>query len=146
MHTLPTHDALMSEQERLELIMEYAPSIVQGIYDLQYLCHQLARGAGWYTDPKTGEPKQMNAGERFMLMVTELAEGYEGHRVNKMDDKLPYRKSEEVELADAIIRECDYAGANNHDLARAILEKLVFNITRPDHKLAARAQEGGKRA
>lgn len=126
-----------------------------------------------------------------------------------MDDKLPHRKMEEVEMADAFIRICDYMGrrcfkfrvADNTaemrnpseverlayvsrihksvstameglrkgnltaeraflcralcmivryceqaelNLFDAINEKMEFNKVRPDHKLEARKEEGGK--
>jgi len=70
----------------------------------------------WYHDPRTGEMLFLNHGERFMLMVSEISEAMEGARKNLMDDKLPHRTMVEVELADAIIRICDYAGDHNLDI------------------------------
>ena len=61
-----------------------------------------------------------------------------------MDDKLPHRSMIEVELADAVIRIADLAGALNLDLGGAVQEKLEFNRHRPDHKLENRIAEGGK--
>jgi hypothetical protein len=51
-------------------------------------------------------------GELLMLAVSELAEAMEGLRKSKpgaplMDDKLPHRRMEEVELADTVIRLTD---------------------------------------
>lgn len=100
--------------------------------------------AGWWTDPATGERKDRNIGELLMLIVSEVAEGMEGHRKNLMDDKLPHRPMIEVELADAIIRICDLAGYLNLDLGGAIAEKRAFNSTRADHKLENRLKPGGK--
>lgn len=65
--------------------------------------------AKWWIDLETGEPLKRNFGEMMMLVVTELAEALEGHRKNKMDDKLPHRKMAEVEVADALIRLLDIA-------------------------------------
>lgn len=80
-----------------------------------------------------------------MLIVSEIAEAMEGERKDLMDDKLPHRKMAEVELADAVIRICDYCGKYNYDLQGAVLEKLEYNRVRPDHKPEARAAEGGKK-
>lgn len=66
--------------------------------------------AKWWQDFETGKPLQLNRGQLLMLVVTELAEAVEGIRKNLMDDKLPHRTMEEVEMADAFIRLLDYAG------------------------------------
>lgn len=50
----------------------------------------------------------------------------------------------EVELADAVIRIFDLAGAYGMDLGGAIAEKLAYNAHRADHKPEARAAAGGK--
>jgi len=62
-----------------------------------------------------------------------------------MDDHLPHRKMEEVEMADAIIRILHLAGRFEYDLAGAIEEKLQYNAKRADHKPENRAAEGGKK-
>ena len=64
----------------------------------------------WWHDINTGLPIERNKGELLMLVITELAEACEGIRKNLMDDKLPHRRMEEVEMADAYIRLLDYAG------------------------------------
>jgi NTP pyrophosphatase (non-canonical NTP hydrolase) len=50
-----------------------------------------------------------------------------------------------VELADAIIRILDLAGALEFDLASAIEEKFQFNQSRNDHSREARSTVNGKR-
>lgn len=66
----------------------------------------------WWTDLQTGEyPIKRNIDELRMLVVSELAEAMEGDRKNLPDDKLPHRPMREVELADALIRLLDIAGA-----------------------------------
>lgn len=118
-----------------------------GAGELQALCHELAARSGWWTSRLTGKPldfTQVNIGEKLMLIVSEVAEGMEGHRKDLMDDKLPHRKMLEVELADALIRIFDLAGFLQFDLAGAVIEKLAFNQQRPDHKIENRNAPGGK--
>jgi NTP pyrophosphatase (non-canonical NTP hydrolase) len=113
--------------------------------DLADTIHQSCREAGWYTNVKTGEPLDRNEGEMYALMHSELSEAFEGLRKNKMDDHLPHRLSEEVELADVIIRILDYAGYKDLDLDGALAEKFAYNQTRADHKLENRRKDGGKK-
>lgn len=78
--------------------------------------HRLHRK--WWLDINTGLPVKRNKEELIMLVVTELSEAVEGIRKNLMDDKLPHRRMEEVEMADAYIRLMDYAGGFNLELVR----------------------------
>ena len=80
-----------------------------------------------------------------MLIVSEIAEAKEGHRKGLMDDHLPDRPMIEVELADAMIRIGDLAGALGLDLGGAVIAKMRYNQTRSDHKLANRRKPGGKK-
>lgn len=114
------------------------------VKELVTLCHGNAIAAGWYTDLATGLRKELNMGERYMLIVSEISEAMEGTRKNLMDDKLPHRRMDEVELADACIRIFDLAGSKGMDLQGAIMEKIAFNAIRPDHKVESRLAEGGK--
>lgn len=52
----------------------------------------------------------------MILVVSELIEALEGDRKNLMDDKLPEHPMFEVELADAVIRLLDLAGALGVDV------------------------------
>ena len=89
-------------------------------------------------------PLQRNKGELLMLIVSEISEAMEGERKNLMDDKLPHRRMAEVELADALIRIFDYAGAFGYNLEQAMQEKLKYNTQRADHKHEQRLKPGGK--
>jgi NTP pyrophosphatase (non-canonical NTP hydrolase) len=110
--------------------------------ELSRACH--AANHTWWHDLKTGERLNRNKGELLMLIVSEISEAMEGERKNLMDDKLPHRKMVEVEMADALIRIFDYAGAYGFDLDGAVAEKRAFNATRADHKPEARLSENGK--
>ncbi len=123
--------------------------------DLQLACFGASEAAGWWTDYKTGVSYKAEAAngtrfgkalvaEKLALVHSEISEGLEGHRKGLMDDKLPHRPMLEVELADAVIRIADLAGALGYDLGGAIAEKMAFNAVRPDHKPEARNAEGGK--
>lgn len=116
-------------------------------------CHGRSAAAGWW---KTKQGTDMLApdfdpefkknimGTKVALIHSEVSEALEGYRKDKADEHLPHRKSVEVELADAVIRICDMAGALGLDLGGAIAEKLAYNDVRADHKPEARAAVGGK--
>jgi NTP pyrophosphatase (non-canonical NTP hydrolase) len=122
------------------------------------VCHGAAAKAGWWGElEQTGnlpyDIAEARSSSRFgkalvaqklCLVHSEISEAMEGHRKGLMDDKLPHRSMLEVELADAVIRIADLAGALDLDLGGAIAEKLAFNATRADHKPENRALEGGK--
>lgn len=108
-------------------------------------CHGRAWNAGWWHDINTGEKLDRNVPEMLCLIHSEVSEALEGFRKNMMDDKLPHRKMIEVELADVIIRVFDLAGGLNLDVAGAIVEKMLYNANREDHKVENRKGENGKK-
>lgn len=73
-------------------------------------CHGASRAGGWWTDLATGEPLKRNKGEMLALIHTEIGEAYRGREADSKDNHILYRRSEEVELADTVIRICDYVG------------------------------------
>lgn len=115
-----------------------------GLTAAQALAHETASNAGWYRDPRTGEPVSRNFGEVVALMHSELSEALEAHRKSLIDDKLPNRPGIEVEFADCIIRILDTAAALGLDVPGALIEKNRFNRSRADHSLESRRQSGGK--
>lgn len=120
-------------------IEEYqrAANILQGI------CHSLAVESGWWDNLLP--PQQGTVAEKLLLIHSEISEACEGYRKGLQDDHLPHRPMVEVELADALIRICDLAGAMGLDLGGAVAEKLAYNQQRADHKPENRAKEGGKK-
>lgn len=102
------------------------------------------QNARWWRDLRTGQPLSRNVGEMLMLIVSELAEGMEGHRKSLPDDKLPQYPMLTVELADAVIRIFDMAAGLNLNLASAFRDKMLYNATRKDHTAEARLAAGGK--
>ena len=122
---------------------------------LVHECHTASLGAGWWYDLQTDIDLRRHAcegtrfgkalvAEKLCLIHSEVSEAMEGHRKGLMDDKLPHRSMIEVELADAVIRIADLAGALGLDLGGAIAEKIRFNAQRPDHKPENRAAAFGK--
>ena len=116
----------------------------KNINTLATICHNISVESGWWHDIN-GNRLVRNKGELLMLIVTEIAETMEGVRKGIMDDHLTHRKMEEVELADAMIRLLDYAGAYNLDIGGALIEKLIYNTNRSDHKIENRMKPGGKK-
>lgn len=68
---------------------------------------------------------------KIALMHSELGEATEGVRKPHADEHCAAFTSEEVELADTIIRIFDYAGAFGLRLEEALLEKMFYNEGRP---------------
>lgn len=102
-------------------------------------CHK------WWHDMDTGKRLDRNKGEMLALIHSEISEALEGERKNLMDSHLPHRRAAEVELADAIIRIMDYAGAYGYDLQAAFDEKMEYNRIRKDHTVAERKKPNGKK-
>lgn len=140
LHIKNLRTAIMPNEERIEKMIAQAGNLIRDA------AHGASTRAGWWTDIKTGEPLDVNAlvPTKLMLSVSELSEAMEGHRKGLPDDHLPHRSMIEVELADAVIRIADLAGALNLDLGGAIAEKMAYNANRPDHKLDNRKAAGGK--
>ena len=134
--------------------------VAEDVKNLVHFCHGISNESGWWRHGPTGldliqvvqKPdgpmQELLAGalvaQKLCLSHSELSEAMEGHRKRLMDDKLPHRTMLEVELADAVIRIADLAGALGLDLGGAIAEKLAFNTQRPDHKPENRSKDGGK--
>lgn len=111
------------------------PDVINALVET---CFGASKAAGWHDTPRED-------GTFIALIHSELSEALEGLRKGIKDDHLPSRDTAEVELADAIIRICDFAGYKGYDLGAAIMEKLEYNSKRADHKPENRAKDGGKK-
>lgn len=119
-------------------LKDHGISYLNAINNVKDLCYGLSKEAGWHDKPR-------ETGTCLMLIVSEIAEAMEGDRKSMMDDHLPHRKMIEVELADAVIRIMDLAGREGLDLGGAVVEKLIYNQQRADHKPENRMKDGGKK-
>jgi len=112
------------------------------INEIVITAHDASRKAGWWTGANLNDHQTVPT--KLCLIHSEISEAMEGHRKDLMDNKLPHRKMVEVELADALIRIADLAGAMGMDLGGAVVEKMAYNIQRADHKHENRVVKGGK--
>lgn len=104
--------------------LENTQAVLEDVYKqaetVMHMCFTAAHTSGWWTNPKTGEhlvghlglsrEHPVNVPAKLMLMVTEVAEMFEGWQDGSMDGHLPHRATIEVELADVVIRIADTAG------------------------------------
>ena len=89
----------------------------KSINELASLCHAVAAEKGFWDSER-------NIGEALMLIVTELAEAMEAHRVQ---DKANFNE----ELADTFIRLLDLCGGLKIDIEEEINKKYLKNKSRP---------------
>jgi len=92
---------------------------------MQERAHNTAEEKGWWDEP-TPTPPHVIAN-----IASELFEAMRALRDNEDDRHLAGYKAHTVELADAVIRIMDYAGACGLPLADAIIDKMRYNETRP---------------
>lgn len=89
----------------------------KSLNELSHLCHRVAVEKGFWDEKR-------NIGEALMLIVTELAEAMEAHRVQ---DEENFRE----EIADSFIRLLDLCGGLGIDIEEEIHKKSLKNKQRP---------------
>lgn len=89
----------------------------KSLNELSQLCHSIAVEKGFWEQKR-------NIGEALMLIVTELAEAMEAHRIQ---DEENFRE----EIADSFIRLLDLCGGLGIDIEEEIHKKSLKNKNRP---------------
>ena len=121
-------------------------SLVDVPFQINRLAHIIHEfNQKWWFDLYTGEKLERNDGELIALMHSELSEGLEGVRKNKMDDHCPQHPNVTVEMADCIIRILDYCAGKGLNVGQALVDKCAYNLIRADHSHEHRKAEGGKK-
>lgn len=98
--------------------------------ELAKTIYEQNKAVGWWDEPDRCKLTLLQ------LVSTEIAEATEAERKDLMDDHLPHRKGGEVELADAMIRLLDMAGAYGWEYAPEI--KLFQEVMIDNYDIAGK--------
>ena len=121
--------------------MDGVLTLVTAAQALQDACHSASVKAGWWRDKATGtyipsDPALLllHTGWKLTLVHSEVSESAEGFRKGLMDDHLPQYPMAAVEIADAIIRLCDLAGAHDFSLGEVLAAVSYTHLTLPTNR------------
>lgn len=106
------------------MLDEEQQDFIEFFNDMMAHVHQNAVNKGFWESKRS-------SGESIALMHSELSEALEADRKDLKDDHLNQYSGVTVELADCIIRIMDFAHHNKLPLAEAIIDKHLYNTTRP---------------
>jgi hypothetical protein len=125
--TTPEQQAINAATQTLVSMAAFGAAIEH----IATLVHENAKSKGWWSDD-AGNPVDRSDAELIALEHSELSEALEGCRAGGPPDKhCPSFISQEIELADAVIRIMDHCKAKGYRLGLAIMAKHEFNKTRP---------------
>lgn len=134
--TVLNHPSVMSTVKELlekegdgELFNPHRLRLGDELSMLQSICHKMMLVNGFYDNCNHDFPEYA---KRIALIHSELSEALEGLRKPEAahSDKID-RANIVEELADIVIRTFDFAGFLHIDLASAIMDKILFNASRP---------------
>lgn len=132
---------IKDRQKRLEDIKDGSMAYLK---ELLFIAHHTSKDKGWWDEQDGNHPYELSTeriASKICLMHSELSEALEEVREDRLNSWYQDNGKPEglpAELADVVIRIFDLCGAMDIDLEKAIVEKMLYNMTRP-HK------HGGKR-
>ena len=103
----------------------------------------------WWIDPTTGEDLRKNAlivpTKLLLTRQRDLRGAWKATARTRWTTSCHSSHAFETEMADAIIRIGDLAAQLSANVGAAAKSKLLYNLTRPDHKAENRVKKGGKK-
>ena len=105
--------------------------LFEGVEQLMERAHRNSVNKGFWDGTPLPDLTAETRASKIALMHSELSEMLEAVRKPGADSHCPLFTSEEIELADLLIRAGDYAAARRLRLAQAVLAKMEFNEVRP---------------